>query len=240
MNDPISPPIPLEKRRTTVLLIDDQPIVGEAVRRMLQQEVDVDFHFCTDPNQALAQAQAVSPTVILQDLLMPGVDGLDLVKWFRQETATCNTPLIVLSSEENAKVKAQAFANGANDYLIKLPAKEELIARIRYHSRGYIHMLERNDAFETIVKTQKKLEAELAEAADYVQSMLPEPTEWSYQHRLEIHPFNLFGRRRLRIPLAGPGSLCHLSARRSRTRRRGRVAFGIGAGRVALSEHSQY
>jgi len=165
--------IPLEKRRINVLLIDDQQIVGEAVRRILLTEPDIDFHFCSDPHNAITQAEEFSPTVILQDLIMPGVDGLDLVKEFRQNTTTCNIPLIVLSSEEDAKIKADAFALGANDYLIKLPAREELIARIRYHSRGYIHMLERNDAFEAILQAQQKLAEELAEAADYVQSLLP-------------------------------------------------------------------
>ncbi|MDD3117759.1 MAG: fused response regulator/phosphatase [Victivallales bacterium] len=160
-------------RPVTVLLIDDQPMVGEAVRRMLEKEDDIVFHYCRDPGMAIATAVKTAPTVILQDLIMPDIDGLTLVKYFRAEPATRNIPLIVLSSEENARVKADAFAFGANDYLIKLPDRVELLARIRYHSRGYIHMLERNDAFEAIVRTQKALAAELAEAADYVQSLLP-------------------------------------------------------------------
>ena len=185
--DRFSPaPGELPPRRIAVLLIDDQPMVGEAVRRMLLSETDIDFHFCTIPEQAIATAREVHPTVILQDLVMPGVDGLDLVQYFRDEETTRNIPLLVLSSEENARVKAASFERGANDYLIKLPAREELIARIRYHSNGYIHWLERNDAFEAIVRTQEHLAAELAEAADYVQSLLPPPlsdpiaTSWKF------------------------------------------------------------
>ena len=70
-------------RQVTVLLVDDQPIVAEAVRRMLAPESDIAFHYCQDPTQAIAQANALGPTVILQDLVMPELDGLTLVKFFR-------------------------------------------------------------------------------------------------------------------------------------------------------------
>ena len=53
-----------------VLLVDDQAIIGEAVRRALSEESDIDFHFCSDPQQALSVAQQIKPTVILQDLIL--------------------------------------------------------------------------------------------------------------------------------------------------------------------------
>jgi len=157
----------------TVLLIDDQAIVGESVRRMLATESDVTFHFCQDPTQAIAQANALQPTVILQDLVMPDIDGLQLVKFIRANPATREIPLIVLSSKEEPTVKAQAFALGANDYLVKLPDRIELLARIRYHSRAYISRLERDEAFRQLAESQQQLADEVGQAARYVQSLLP-------------------------------------------------------------------
>ena len=58
-----------------VLLVDDQAMVGEAVRRMIASDAGVDFHYCSDPREAVAMAGRIKPTVILQDLVMPGVDG---------------------------------------------------------------------------------------------------------------------------------------------------------------------
>ncbi len=162
--------------RITVLLIDDQKIIGEAVRRMLTGE-DVDFHYCQNPADAISTAIKVKPTVILQDLIMPEVDGLTLVKYFRAEPNTAHIPMIVLSSEEDPVTKAEAFALGANDYLIKLPDKVELIARIRYHSKAYINMLERDAAFEAMVEAQRSLSTELNEAVEYVFSLLPDPMD---------------------------------------------------------------
>ena len=163
--------------RIVVLLIDDQAIVGEAVRRMLQGEENIVFHFCNDPSKAIALANELAPTVILQDLVMPDVDGLTLVKFFRHNPKTKDVPLIVLSSKEEPKTKAEAFSLGANDYLVKLPDKIELIARIRHHSAGYINMLERDEAFKALQESQRKLAAELAEAAGYVASILPKKLE---------------------------------------------------------------
>ncbi|QXP82832.1 fused response regulator/phosphatase [Methylococcus sp. Mc7] len=151
-----------------VLLIDDQKIIGEAVRRLLKDETDMEFHFLSDPTQALAEAERVRPTIILQDLVMPEVDGLDLVVRFREHPASRNIPLIVLSSKEEPTVKAEAFARGANDYLVKLPDRIELIARLRYHSDAYIAQLQRDEAYGALA-------AELHEAASYVRSQLPAP-----------------------------------------------------------------
>src|SRR5579864_8153898 len=81
--------------------------------------------------------------------------------------------MIVLSSKEEPIIKAQAFALGANDYLVKLPDKVELIARIRYHSRGYLNLLERDEAYRKLEESQHQLAEEIAQAARYVQSLLP-------------------------------------------------------------------
>ena len=161
--------------RVRVLLVDDQAIVGQTIRQMLAGEADVEFRHCADPVGAIDVANEFRPTVILQDLVMPGVDGLLLVKFFRANPATRDTPLVVLSSKEEPVIKARAFALGANDYLVKLPDKLEVVARVRYHSRRYTTLLERNDAYHRLAESQRELAAEIRQAARYVQSLLPPP-----------------------------------------------------------------
>ncbi len=140
-----------------VLLVDDQAMVCEAVRRALASEADIDFHYCADAREAMAAAAQIKPTVILQDLVMPGIDGLTLVSQFRDNPATRDIPVIVLSTNENPQVKGQAFAIGAHDYLVKLPDKIELIARIRYHSRAYLNQLQRDAAYRALRESQQQL-----------------------------------------------------------------------------------
>ena len=140
-----------------VLLVDDQAMVCEAVRRALASEPDIDFHYCSEAREAMSLAAHIKPTVILQDLVMPGIDGLSLVAQYRLSPVTKDTPIIVLSTNENPQVKGQAFALGANDYLVKLPDRIELIARLRYHSRAYLNQLQRDAAYRALRESQQQL-----------------------------------------------------------------------------------
>jgi len=140
-----------------VLLVDDQAMVGEAIRRSLASESDINFHYCANPNEAVALAIQLKPTVILQDLVMPGIDGLTLVKRFREEPRTKLIPVIVLSTREEPATKSEAFAVGADDYLVKLPDRVELIARIRHHTQGYVSQLQRDEAYRALRESQQQL-----------------------------------------------------------------------------------
>ncbi len=160
-----------------VLMIDDQKFILESVRHMLADQPDIAFFTCQDPAQAVRKVEEVHPTVILQDLMMPEIDGLVLVRFFRSNPATREVPMIVLSSEEEPSIKAQAFSLGANDYVVKLPDKQELLARIRYHSNGYIRLIERNEAYRLLEESQLALKHELNKAAEYVCSLLPPPLD---------------------------------------------------------------
>tara|TARA_B100000965_G_scaffold406045_1_gene442855 strand:- start:329 stop:1555 length:1227 start_codon:yes stop_codon:yes gene_type:complete len=164
----------LKASSITVLMVDDQAMIGEVVRGMVEGEDDIHFYFCQDPKDALNQAIAIEPTVILQDLVMPDVDGLTLVQEFRAHRKTRDVPLIVLSSREEPETKYKAFSLGANDYMVKFPDKLEVLARIRYHSKAYINKLERDNAFDALKASQASLRAELDEAERYVRSLLPE------------------------------------------------------------------
>jgi len=88
---------------------------------------------------------------------MPGLDGLSLVREYRNHPATKDIPIIVLSTKEDPLVKSAAFAAGANDYLVKLPDNIELVARIRYHSRSYMTLLQRDAAYRALRVSQQQL-----------------------------------------------------------------------------------
>ncbi len=128
-----APPAPAVR----VLLVDDQLIIAEAMRRLLGGQDDIAYHFVTDANKALETALAFEPSVILQDLVLPDIDGFDLIASYRLHPALAEVPVIVLSSKEDPALKARSFAVLANDYLVKLPDRAELLARIRYHSAAY-------------------------------------------------------------------------------------------------------
>jgi two-component system chemotaxis family response regulator WspR len=143
--------------RTMVLLVDDQLMVAETVHRLLAGLPDIDLHYCAEGGEAIKQANRIKPSLILQDLVMPSMDGLELVRLYRANPETAETPIIVLSSEEDPRIKSKAFAVGANDYLVKLPDKIELIARIRYHSQAHLNRIQRDEAFRALRESQQQL-----------------------------------------------------------------------------------
>jgi sigma-B regulation protein RsbU (phosphoserine phosphatase) len=158
-----------------VLLIDDQAIVGEAVRRMIASQGTVEYRSVQDPSQAIAVAVEFKPTVILQDIEMPAINGLELLPQYRAHEALRDVPVIMLTGKEDPAVKADAFTRGASDYLVKLPHPVELVARIRHHSRGYRFQLERNAAFEALAASEAHMKSEINRAAAYVRSLLDPP-----------------------------------------------------------------
>ncbi len=154
-------PDPVDVAR--VLLIDDQAIVGEALKRMVESEPDIELRFCMDPTRAMNEAIEFRPTVILQDLVMPDVDGLVLLRFFRANPITKTMPIVVLSSNEDPKTKQEAFKLGATDYLVKFPDQLEVVARIRAHSRSYLAQQQRDEAYRELRDLQVELEKKNSE-----------------------------------------------------------------------------
>ncbi|MEH2095176.1 ATP-binding protein [Nostoc sp.] len=146
-----------------LLLIDDQVIISEAFRRMIATETDISLHYTSNPAKAIQDAIAIEPTTIFLDMIMPDIDGLMLLRWFRSHPVTRDIPIVMLSSKEEAKLKAEAFTEGANDYLIKLPDPVELIARIRYHSKAYNNLKALTTATATAQLQAQQLENTLRE-----------------------------------------------------------------------------
>jgi two-component system chemotaxis family response regulator WspR len=102
------------------MLVDDQTTIAQIVRAMVGEQPDIEFHYVDSAADAVQTATELKPTVILQDLSMPGIDGFELVRRYRAHPQVANVPIMMLSIAEDPKLKAQAFQVGANDYLVKL------------------------------------------------------------------------------------------------------------------------
>jgi len=143
---------------TVILLVDDQSFIAEALKRSLASVEDIILHYCQDPKQVMAMIREVRPTCILQDLVMPEADGLDMLALYRENKETRNIPVVILSSREEPEIKSKAFSLGANDYMVKIPDRIELIARIKYHSRAFIIHQQRDAAYKALEESQRRLE----------------------------------------------------------------------------------
>ena len=127
--------LPTNNYDAMVLLVDDQAMVGEAIRRALANQNGIDFHFCATSDDALKAAERIRPTVILQDLVMPGVDGLTLARMIRAGEAKDDKPslrLIGISARSRGDEEALCRAAGMDGFLRK-PVTGEMLAEVLRH-----------------------------------------------------------------------------------------------------------
>jgi DNA-binding response OmpR family regulator len=111
-----------------VLVVEDERKIANALKRGLEQEsfaVDV----CLDGDEGLAMALDEPYDVIVLDRMLPGTDGLTICQKTRE--AGINTPIIMLTAKDAISDRVAGLNSGADDYLIKPFAFEELLARIR-------------------------------------------------------------------------------------------------------------
>ena len=160
--------------RHRVLVVDDMLLIGRAVQEMLTDMPDAEVHYRRTGAEALEAAVSLRPTVILQDLVMPDVSGAEMVGRYRALPETSLVPVIVLSAVEEPATKAELLAMGASDYLVKLPDKLEMAARVRLHSEAHARLLERNAAFAALERANAELAHERQRADRLLHAVLPQ------------------------------------------------------------------
>jgi DNA-binding response OmpR family regulator len=101
-----------------VLIVDDDPTLIEMYRaRMVAEGFAVEL--AHDGQEALAKAVETNPSIILLDMRMPNVTGLEVLEILRTTKATQKTPVIVLTALSDDKLRQDALERGATDYLVK-------------------------------------------------------------------------------------------------------------------------
>jgi two-component system response regulator MprA len=111
-----------------ILVVDDEPAVLDAVDRALRLE-GYETELAADGQEALDALAAGAPDALVLDLLMPRVDGLEVCR--RLRAAGDRTPVLVLTARDAVPDRVRGLDAGADDYLVKPFALEELLARLR-------------------------------------------------------------------------------------------------------------
>ncbi len=143
----------------SILLIDDESFSKDIVSHSLSGYGPHTFCFTHTPSAAVDMAIDMAATVVLVDMRMPEMDGFELTRLLCANKETQHVAVIMLSSEENPDMKAQAFDVGASDYLVKWPDARELIARVRYHSNSCVARRQLDAAYRSLCRSQEALAA---------------------------------------------------------------------------------
>ena len=168
-----------------ILIIDDDPIVRAALKRTLQNQ-GYDATVASNGEEGIKQAQLIRPALIICDWIMSHLDGIEVCRRIKADPELTTTFFILLTAKGAARGeegdRVTGLDAGADEFVSKPIEMNELKARVRAGLR--LHQLNQDlhtqkQALEVLnqdLQTPKQiLEAELAEAADYVRSLLPSP-----------------------------------------------------------------
>lgn len=139
--------------RTTVLLADDDTIVAEALASLLEDEFDV-VRTVRDGRQLIEAAKELKPAVIVTDISMPLLNGLDAVRQLRAEGVP--SKVIVLTQHKETQFAVEAFRAGVSGYLLKRSAGDELVKAIQEvtEGRSYLTSLVTKDLISVLIAAQ--------------------------------------------------------------------------------------
>jgi two-component system, OmpR family, KDP operon response regulator KdpE len=114
-----------------ILVIDDEPQITRVLRAALTAQ-GYDVRTANDPEEALEVFKEWPPDLVVTDLMMPGLSGVDVTRAIRTHSAT---PVLILSVRDHERSKVEALDAGADDYVTKPFSIQELLARVRAHLR---------------------------------------------------------------------------------------------------------
>jgi DNA-binding response OmpR family regulator len=119
-----------QSERSKILVVDDETILQEAIAYNLEQ-ANYQVLTASDGISALELARSEQPDLILLDLMLPSIDGLEVCRRLRREEATAQVPIIMLTAKADEIDKVVGLEVGADDYVTKPFGRRELLARVR-------------------------------------------------------------------------------------------------------------
>lgn len=149
--------IPHRDSRPTILIVDDEPLNLQVLRQILQQ--DYQLIFARDGEKALALAQSERPQLILLDIMMPGVTGLETCQRLKQNPSTQTIPVIFVTALAEDNNETDGFAVGCVDYITKPVSAPIVLARVK----SQLSLV----SAETLRETRLQIIQRLGRAAEY-------------------------------------------------------------------------
>ncbi|MFE6906655.1 response regulator [Streptomyces erythrochromogenes] len=182
-----------------VLVVEDDPQLVRALKINLEAR-KFEVQTASDGVTALRLAAARKPSVILLDLGLPDMDGVDVIKEVRM---TSGVPILVLSARHTSEEKIRALDAGADDYVTKPFSMDELLARLRAAVRRR-EAPAPVDEIATVTTDDFSVDLVAKKVVRNDRSVRLTPTEWHLLEILITHPGRLISQRKLLLEVWGP------------------------------------
>ena len=122
-------------KKARILVVDDEPDLVELVRHHLQRE-HYEVITASDGETALAEARRRVPDLVILDLMLPGIDGLEVCRRMRADSRMAHIPIVMLTAKGEESDVVIGLAQGADDYVRKPFGVKELVARVATRLRA--------------------------------------------------------------------------------------------------------
>jgi DNA-binding response OmpR family regulator len=121
--------LPDSEPRASVLVVDDEPTIGEVLARYLER-AGYDTRVASDGPQALALSAASPPDLVVLDIMLPGIDGLEVMRRLHEPSGAPRARVILLTARGREAERIVGLRRGADDYVVKPFSPGELVARV--------------------------------------------------------------------------------------------------------------
>ncbi len=182
----------MKKTSYTVLVIEDEPDIRELIEFNLKK-YDYNVLLANNGEKGLKDARSYEPDLILLDLMLPGIQGIDVCRVIKSDENIKNTPIIILSALGQEEDIVKGLDAGADDYVSKPFSLDILNARIRSVLRRYIKN-DYGDANKTIILKGIKISPRTREVTIEGDLISLTYTEFQILHLLISHPGWVFTR----------------------------------------------
>ncbi len=178
-----------------ILVVDDEERVALTIERSLQREYQV--RVANNGIDALKIARRINPNLIILDIIMPGMDGLQVCRELRSDPILQSVPILFLTARGRVEDKLEGFEAGADDYLTKPFDVRELLLRVKAVLKRTNTEQEKQVTTDEITVGKLTLNCQNYQLTTDEKTVLLTPVEFDLMYHLMSHPGQVFSGERL-------------------------------------------
>jgi len=187
-----------------ILVIEDEPDILEVIQYNLEREGHK-VVVCRNGEQGLSRIRTDNPDLVILDLMLPGMDGVEVCRQVKSDPVTRSIPLIMVTAKSEESDIVLGLGIGADDYITKPFSPRELVARVKVVLRR--GPLREQSSGERVVRGSLAIDLGRHEARVHDQVLNLTPTEMRLLHFLASHPGRVFPRAHLLSRVIGEDAI---------------------------------
>lgn len=162
-----------------IVIAEDEKVISSSIEQIIKSNfADIRVTICADGLTAWHAVSQLKPAILITDIAMPGMDGIDLTMSVKENTQTCDTYVVVITALHNSSQLVRAFEAGADDYVPKPFNREELYSRIKSALRIVSMQQQLRKDNRVLAEQSEQLEQDFQEilklGVGFVSARLPE------------------------------------------------------------------